>query len=63
MMYVCMHVCMYVGSVHVAEWLGWQPTKGRTQVRYFLRLDRTSVVCDAAADTLYGPTFVVGATR
>ena len=30
-------VCMYVGSVHVAEWLGWQPTKGRTQVRYLLQ--------------------------
>ena len=25
------------GSVHVAEWLGWQPTKGRTQVRYLLQ--------------------------
>ena len=36
-MCVCMYVCMYVGSVHVAEWLGWHPTKGRTQVRYLLQ--------------------------
>ena len=63
-MYVCMYVCMYVLALSTWQsgWVGNQPRVGpRFDTSY--SPDSTSAVCDAAADTLYGPTFVVGATR
>ena len=56
-----MYVCRAL-STWQSGWVGNQPRVGpRFDTSY--SPDSTSAVCDAAADTLYGPTFVVGATR
>ena len=50
-----MHVCMYVAlSTWQSGWVGNQPRVG-PRFDTSCSPDSTSAVCDAAADTLYGP--------